>query len=429
MINMLLEISLVILAVIVIVSTGVGIYYYVKKQNQKTDMKIRSLIDQINGSNFYSYNYDKSQEKNIMNLEDNITNINDTLTNVKDNVEYISNNVLTKENIAKNVKTDKLEIGPNILTNYASADGNNWLYANGGLDVAKLKVNKATELNGTAKVTGDVSIKGTVNMTKNLIINGDMKNKWITHVPDDGRTNMYIAPGSGTKWNWDKQFVYDKDGYLSVYGGGINLRGGSSIYNPNKLGTHFPYKDDGKNYISGDTHLRGDMTITGTVQIDRGDPGPMIEKRYTGGDNNRYGIGQFENGTLRMYTASSYMPATLNLSLAKPNGQFDDIVKMKTDRSLEVNGIAKFNQPIQANTIQFSPGSSINKFSNTLRMTIDDTKNEMFEVIGASNGRKLATVTSSGLLCLGDTLCMKENKGTLQVCDNKGINCKSVQVV
>jgi hypothetical protein len=457
MINMLVETTIVIMAVIVILGTGFGIYYYVRHQNKKTDMKIRSLVDQINDTNYYSYKYDKSQEKNIMNLEENITNMNETLSTIKDNVEYLNGNAVTKSKITENLKTDHLttdeiDIGTYTFSSHASANGNDWLYLykggklNGGVYMDKLKVNSSTELNGATKVNGNVNINGSVNMAKNLVLSGGTKNNWILHTPDDDRTKMYIAPGATSKsWDWDKQFVYEKDGYLSIYGGGLNLRGGTSAYNPEKLGTHFPYSGDGKNHISGDTTIRGDINMIGSIQMERGNPGPMIEKRYKEGDANRYGIGQFENGTMRMYTASHHTPATLNLSLAKTNGQFDDIVKLKTDTTVEVNGMTKFGKPIQTNEIQFSPTNtdpfSIKKVSggdrSALRVTINDGANETFEIWGDScgtgnclgSGRKLASVTGSGLFCLGDSLCMKENKGALQVCDNQGRNCRSVQLM
>lgn len=61
-----------------------------------------------------------------------------------------------------------------------------------------------------------------------------------------------------------------------------------------------------------------------SMLITQDNPGPMIEKRYGGNMGDRYGIGQFQNGEMRMYTASSHKPATLSLSFANADGSFDD---------------------------------------------------------------------------------------------------------
>lgn len=85
--------------------------------------------------------------------------------------------------------------------------------------------------------------------------------------------------------------------------------------------------------------MSNNIEIPNTISIRNADPGPMIERNYNkNATDNRYGLGQFQNGQLRLYTATGHAPATINLSLAKTNGGFDDILKVKTDRSVEING-------------------------------------------------------------------------------------------
>lgn len=442
------EIIGIITAVIFLLAVSFAFYYYMRNKSND-DMKFKNLVDQINNVNYYSYEYDKGQEKNIQNLEENITNMHDTLMTVKDAVGAIQNNAVTpsslKEKIqTNNLTTNKLDLGPLTFKNststpFAAAKGEDWLQlykgkdVAGGLNIDKLKVNT------TADFGGDVDIKR-LNVKDDLIFNG--QNKWIVHTPDDGRTSMYIAPANKNLWNWEKQFVYDNNGYLSIYGGGLNLRGGYSKHNPDKLATKFP-GTDGQNHISGDTQMRGDVNVHGVVKPVRDDPGPMIEKAY--GDNTKYGIGQYPNGTMRLYTAAGYGPATLNLSLAKPDGQFDDVIKMRTDKSIDINGYARFNKALQTNEIRFAPTTtdpySMQKVTNnnktSLRVTINDSKNDSFEVWGnacaAGNctgpGKKLATVTATGMFCIGDNMCLKESQGALAVCDAAGAVCKKVQLV
>lgn len=71
-----------------------------------------------------------------------------------------------------------------------------------------------------------------------------------------------------------------------------------------------------------------------TLAIQPNNPGPMIEKMYNSFDQ-RYGIGQFPAGTMRMYTGANGT-STANLSLAKADGTFDDILTIKTDRSTNI---------------------------------------------------------------------------------------------
>lgn len=81
------------------------------------------------------------------------------------------------------------------------------------------------------------------------------------------------------------------------------------------------------------------INVGGSINWTKGDPGPMIERSYS--ENNtadRYGVGQFTDGKMRLYAAGHYQPATVNLSVARANGKFDDVVQVKTDSSVDVNG-------------------------------------------------------------------------------------------
>jgi hypothetical protein len=103
----------------------------------------------------------------------------------------------------------------------------------------------------------------------------------------------------------------------------------------------------------GDCHGPGAMQhrfqADGSVEHRRGinvtgdNPGVLIQKRYGGDSANRYGVGQFDNGATRVYAASAHLPATVNLSLAKADRQFDDILTIGTDRKTRVAGDLNVN--------------------------------------------------------------------------------------
>jgi hypothetical protein len=197
-----------------------------------------------------------------------------------------------------------------------------------------------------------------INVGKDLVLDGN--NRWVLHTPDDGRKLMHIARHDGKDWDWSKSFSLDEKGYVSAYGGGLNTRGGSSKHNPDKWGTHFPWEGDGKNYIRGDTELTGDMNLVGKINMTRTDPGPMIERNYAAEEgNNRYGIGQYPTGATRVYAAGGHGPATVNLSIARDNGQFDDVLSVNTANNVVVNGNNLCVKDVCVNKDEFAKIKSI----------------------------------------------------------------------
>ncbi len=50
-------------------------------------------------------------------------------------------------------------------------------------------------------------------------------------------------------------------------GSNLNLKGGVSKHNPDRWGTHFPWAGDQKNYIRGDTEIRGDTNQMGILRV------------------------------------------------------------------------------------------------------------------------------------------------------------------
>lgn len=51
--------------------------------------------------------------------------------------------------------------------------------------------------------------------------------------------------------------------------GSLNVRGGKSEHNPDNWWTHMPWSGDGKNYIRGDTEIRGNATTVGDLNVGR----------------------------------------------------------------------------------------------------------------------------------------------------------------
>lgn len=91
------------------------------------------------------------------------------------------------------------------------------------------------------------------------------------------------------------------------------------------------------NQIKGRVFADAGIALTGAVDVRQPDPGPMVEKRYGANLGDRYGVGQWPNGVMRLYAAGAYAPATVNLSIVRGANQFDDVVTVYNNRDVAIN--------------------------------------------------------------------------------------------
>jgi hypothetical protein len=105
------------------------------------------------------------------------------------------------------------------------------------------------------------------------------------------------------------------------------------------------------------------------ISVTNNDPGPLIEKNY-GKDADRYGVGQFPSGTTRLYAATAY-PGSVNLSLAKDNNTFDDVVSVKPNRDVNITGPVKFPN----NGTGLSWGNDYSKIYDNMHLHIETDDN------------------------------------------------------
>ena len=84
-------------------------------------------------------------------------------------------------------------------------------------DVTGKNVSASGSISATdIKATGSAQIANAF-VSNDLWFNGPT-NKWILHTPDDGRTEMYIAPSTDDKkdWNWSNATIFYKDGSITT---------------------------------------------------------------------------------------------------------------------------------------------------------------------------------------------------------------------
>lgn len=144
---------------------------------------------------------------------------------------------------------------------------------------------------GNAWIRGDLSVKeGKVKIQDNIEVpNGELRisaqgimlggpNKDREHNSAQISAGKHIANSlnlvgmSSGKGHHDRRVDMWAEGGFNVHGHAhvhntANFRGGVSNMNPNKWWTHFPWHGDNKNYIRGDTEIRGHTNQMGTLRV------------------------------------------------------------------------------------------------------------------------------------------------------------------
>lgn len=138
-----------------------------------------------------------------------------------------------------------------------------------------------------------------------------------------------------------------------------------------------------KLFVGEQTQVNKNIDITnGKINFVSDTPGAMVEKS-NGKNDDRYGIGQFPNGAMRVYTSSLNKPATVGLSLAKADGGMDDVLSVTTDKLTNVYGNMDLRGKMYIGRVDGSTEPyTFEKNKSSLRVTINDNANETFEIWG-----------------------------------------------
>lgn len=361
MVNMILEIIAVIVILIVLGILGLYTWKWFTQQRDDVDKKLSMIVSKYNDSSAYVYAFDKQQEKNLMNTEKNMNSMFNNYAKVKNDLLKLSDDSVSKAKVEQEFTSKTLiakeasKVGQYTLTEKAPkdmkarADGKNWLFLyRDGVNDGGLNINKLAAREGmfdTATIKEDQEVKGTQNVKGSFIL-GD---SWIMQKSEKG--DLRTAPKRNVKggeggWDWGKQIVMDNEGYLKTEGGGVVTRGGRSVYNPENLPSLFPSRVDDKNYIRGDLQIDGNITTKGNIKLTTTDPGGFIETQPSANENDKYGIGQYKNGAMRMYTSGFNGQSSVSLSVAKDASSFDDVIKVNSDKTIDMNGETRFNRDI-----------------------------------------------------------------------------------
>ena len=375
---------------------------------------IKSVVDQVNSTNDTASGVEVKQNEYMKALNTNISTLETNTTSVKNDVSNIQKTMVKTDDLKAYPKIDEISKEVNtasISFNKKSSitHGNGLAFNMGsGAEAKNMAMFNIKDGNVVASIGGDITL--TKDSKGENIISTSLPNSKLRIQNNNGPgiiiQNNKVGIGSEPK-NATLDVngsIYAKDGIVTVvngkvvnilsgisndgqtmflnkdrvfpegvnvngnisssmvgkFTGGIETKGGSSIHNPKSEKTSFASGTDGLNYLRGDTEVKGNINIVGGINMIRNDPGAMIEKKY-GDDSNRYGVGQFPNGSMRMYTSSSYGPASVSLSLAKKNGDFDDVVKVNTNKTVDISGDVKMKTASLTRSVF---GNATNKDNN-----------------------------------------------------------------
>lgn len=213
--------------------------------------------------------------------------------------------------------------------------------------------------------------------------------------------NLSLAQANGTfddvvkvKTNRDVDFVNNVNVAQGVNANNVTVRGNINAQNIQTNTLNIPTK----------------------VNVLNGDPGAMIEKRYGANDADRYGLGQFPNGTLRMYTAGAFPPASVNLSIARPNNTFEDALKVKTDGNIDIPKSVAVGNNVSSTNFQVRNNGSINADS---RMHIRGNENLYLlnkggVIVGKADGGN-GNLSVEGNLNMGPNVSITNTDGHARV--------------
>ena len=332
-----------IVSLMVIATVTVILLYQNARVRDNVVSNMQSMVDQINDSTYYGYEYDKKQENNIKNLDQNIKtlasdvgNVASTLKNMK--LENVTNSEMFEKVKTKNVETGILHLGDKFsLSGVGDSFGNDdWL--------------RLLNAKGDTPYGGIAAGK------------------------------FYSQQGSTFNgMNYGDSFTLNNM---------LKVKGGNSEFNPQNMETIFNNTDN-QNYIRGDTELRGNVKTIGdmsvgrnlnvhnSINIERSDYGPLFNNKNSRGSE--MGMGQYVGDELRFYNYGDMGSMSFGFGVGGSN--FAPALELKKNSTTFGSGDGRFT---------FDTSSDIRMKAN------NDNKKFIFQ-----NGAKPPVVIKKGNVGIG----------------------------
>ena len=227
-------------------------------------------------------------------------------------------------------------------------------------------------------LTGTVADFESVNVKNDMKIGGryvNLPSDWNV-IKSGGRLHLssgertYLLPKNGVIISR----AWGGSGNLNVEGN-VNLKGGVSEHNPGKWGTHFPWSGDQKNYIRGDTELRGNTNNLGDLNVGR-----YLNIK---GGKSEHNPGNWWTHFAWQGDQKNYIRGDTEI-----RGNTDNIGDLNVGRRLHIGGSGTAPSSTNDSDPYYFQKIRTSANNNTLRLTINDDANEAFEIWGDSCGAR-----------------------------------------
>jgi hypothetical protein len=250
-------IASVCLASVIIVS--VVLATYTSNIKKDFDTKMRSVVDQVNTSQFYQYELEKRSY--------------DKLNTIDTNINNVRSKYVPKQDISDRVVTKFLDVNDTKQKGTLAVEGQ----IDFGSNIKMRGKDKALEVNlplGTSMKVKDAAGKDIVGFEKHVVAPfaafGSMQVGGVL-VNADGRglrveNGMLSANDVNVRGSVSANVTNASSANVMK---ALSVRGGASEHNPKRLPTVLPNEADGKNYVRGDTVAVGNVQTVGDVRVGR----------------------------------------------------------------------------------------------------------------------------------------------------------------
>lgn len=302
----------------------------------------------------------QSVNSTLLQFKDKTTN---DITDIRTNVTKVGNNF------------DTLSKQQSTIMDMINKEMNVDSSSNAVKAITKLQSDLANNIKTNTVTTNDLNLSGTVDFRGNNValnekpLNLRGKQDVTTGVQYDASVDgVRVWGNAGGKLgtaNNKSAFSWNADGNASV-SGVLDAKGGMKLDGCLELGMSTSDKDgnagklcyssfsDGVDIVgagkTGETRkvkIWDQLEVRNKINMSTETDGPFIERTWDQKDKgNRYGVGQFPNGTMKVYGAGSYGPTTVSMSMAKADGTFNDILTVNNQNQTVMNGMAKISKAL-----------------------------------------------------------------------------------
>ena len=392
-----------IIAVLILIAViAFMITLYIEAEHER-DKQIRKVINDINILNSQVDQKQNMANSNIANVRNDVTSFKTTYTDDKNkNSMSISSQKGSFGNIdlpnfnASSTATT-LDIKGTSQNNTMTINGTMWtrdgISTSVGSDNAFVPVigysNDTIYVDKSNRFTNGIDIGSKMrlrNGSSNWILQTEQNNNSLTMSVSGNNSNIYAFGEDGT-------FTVPK----------MSITGGKSQYNPDNLPTQFTSTT---NNIRGNTLVSGDAAVMGNMLFDSTFDTPF------GG---KYGVGRFGSNNLRVFSAST-VPSTVNISTAKTDGTFLDLITAQSDGNVRLANNKARVDPLGnmiADTSITAPkvSGTSTVCTGTECLNQDDVKklrtviNSTYVTLTNGSANVSGNVIASGNICTGN-LCL-----------------------